>query len=96
MSTVTITFKAKRGEYLNGFAMEAGYKVPRITHNHVTTKTRDSRVQLFLQGLNNENVTAARLKKAGVSGVAFESDSTWTIRPYGNGFMAEVSREIEV
>lgn len=96
MSTVTIEFKAKRDDYMNGFSMEPGYRVPKLSQSHVSFDKRDSRVQLFLQGLNNESVTQARLKKAGVPAYAFESDPRWTIEPIGNGFMAKVSIEIQV
>lgn len=96
MSTVTITFKAKRSEYLDGFSMAPGYKLPAINHSHVSYDNRDSRIQMFLQGLNDPRVTQARLKKAGVPSVAFESDERWAIKPLGNGFMAEVSTSFEV
>ncbi|WPH57872.1 hypothetical protein [Mycobacterium phage WXIN] len=96
MSAITIKFRAKRDNYMNGFALEPGYKVPAIKHSHVTYENRDTRVQLFLSDLNNDRVTRARLAKNGVGAVAFESDARWTITPIGNGFMADVSTVVEV
>jgi hypothetical protein len=91
-----IRFRAKRGDYMDGFEVRPGYKVPVLTHSHVSVVNRDTRAQLFLQGLNNRAVTEARLRKAGVSSIAFEHDTQWTIQPIGNGYMADVSRTISV
>jgi hypothetical protein len=96
MSEITIRFRAKRGDYADGFKVRPGYKVPTLTYSHVSVVNRDARAQLFLQGLNNRAATEARLRKAGVSSIAFEHDAQWTIRPIGNGYMADVSRTISV
>ncbi|QDM55805.1 hypothetical protein SEA_HOKKEND_221 [Mycobacterium phage HokkenD] len=96
MSTITIKFRAKRDEYLDGFTLAHKYKVPAITHSHVTYPKRDSRVQIFLQGLSDTRVTAARLKQAGIGPIAFEHDGQWSITPIGNGFMADVSITVEI
>ncbi|AXQ51998.1 hypothetical protein SEA_CRISPICOUS1_83 [Mycobacterium phage Crispicous1] len=97
MSTVTVTFRAKRSEYMSeDFEMKPGYKVPVIKHSHVSLGDGGARGRLFMSSLGNESVTRARLKKAGVGSVAFEDDPRWSINPVGDGFMADVSISFEV
>ena len=91
MNTITIKFRAKRDDFADG----EGYKVPRLTHSHVTVAERDTVATIFLQNLNNEDVTRARLERlAGLTlpGVVYAAaPGDWTVTPVGRGFLAEVS-----
>ena len=98
-NTVTIRFRAKRSEFSGG----EGYKVPTLTSSHVTVAERDMLGTMFLQSLNNPDMTKARLRKFaglelpsvvwvdGVDTYGFSDTSEWTITPIGNGHMADVS-----
>lgn len=90
-NTVTITFRAK----LDDFAGGKGYKVPALTHSHVSVAKRDTLGVTFLGALGNQDITRARLAKfAGITlpGVVFANDpGAWTVTPIGKGFMADVS-----
>ena len=90
---LTITFRAKRDD---GFAGRTGYKVPRLTTNHVSVKDRDMLGILFMGGLHNADITAARIKTMTpldrLPSVVFEdSPGEWTVTPDRSGFMATVS-----
>lgn len=92
MNTVTIKFRAK----LDHFAGGMGYKVPKLTHSHVSVSERDTLGVLFMGALDNADVTRSRLKTYAdlrLPGVVFPDDNPdgWTITPRGNGFMADVS-----
>lgn len=94
MTAVTIKFRAKRDEYydFDASSYRAGYKIPTLTHSHVSFSERDTVAQLLTQGLNNADVTKARLALYGLKLPAYVfDDSGWTITPVGNGFMADIS-----
>lgn len=102
MASLTITFRAKLDEFSGG----QGYKLPALKSSHVTYSRDIGIIEADLRNGRMHAVAwwLARkfegYKLPGVvwaegSGIYAESvaeSAQWTVKPIGNGFMAEVSR----
>jgi len=98
-STVTITFRAKRDD---SYQLGAAYKVPKLNSNHVSFSNRDTVATLIKSTRDPEmfvrqierfyGITIPNLVWEDSTDHELKRDSSgWTIRPRGNGFMADVS-----
>ena len=102
MASLTITFRAKLDEFSGGH----GYKVPALKSSHVTYSRDIGPIEADLRNGRMNAVAWWLARKfdgyrlpsviwAEGGGILEESQAesaAWSIKPLGNGFMAEVSR----
>ena len=105
MATLTITFRAKLDEFSGG----QGYKVPALKSSHVTYSRDIGPIEADLRNGRMNAVawwlarkldgyrlpTVVWAEGSGMLDESIEESARWTIKPIGNGFMAEVSRTFD-
>lgn len=103
MGTLTFRFRAKRDTYTDSrsenyseWVERAGYRIPAVTATHVVTPRHEwgtahtltfgpARGEFAVQRVRNALMNAGLCDR-----YVFEGDEGVTVRPIGNGYMADV------